>query len=40
VSCAFDKIRAAGAKEIVVSDSIPGPAAVVSVKRRLMDYLP
>jgi len=40
VSCAFDKIRAAGAKEIVVSDSIPGPAAVVSVKRRLTDYLP
>jgi phosphoribosylpyrophosphate synthetase len=40
VSCAFDKIRAAGAKEIVVSDSILGPAAVVSVKRRLTDYLP
>ena len=40
VNCAFDKIRAAGAKEIVVSDSIPGPAAVVSVKRRLTDYLP
>ena len=40
VSCAFDKIRAAGAKEVVVSDSIPGPAAVVSVKRRLTDYLP
>ena len=40
VSCAFDKIRAAGAKEIVVSDSIPGPAAVVSVKRRLTNYLP
>ena len=40
VSCAFDKIRAAGAKEIIVSDSIPGPAAVVSVKRRLTDYLP
>ncbi|MEW6329167.1 MAG: ribose-phosphate diphosphokinase [Candidatus Micrarchaeota archaeon] len=40
VSCAFDKIRAAGAKEIVVSDSVPGPAAVVSIKRRLADYLP
>lgn len=40
VNCAFDKIRAAGAKDIVVSDSIPGPAAVVSVKRRLTDYLP
>jgi ribose-phosphate pyrophosphokinase len=40
VNCAFDKIRAAGAKEVVVSDSIPGPAAVVSVKRRLVDYLP
>jgi ribose-phosphate pyrophosphokinase len=40
VSCAFDKIRAAGAKEVIVSDSIPGPAAVVSVKRRLTDYLP
>jgi ribose-phosphate pyrophosphokinase len=40
VNCAFDKIRAAGAKEVVVSDSIPGPAAVVSVKRMLTDYLP
>lgn len=39
VGCAFDKIRAAGAKEVVVSDSIPGPAAVVSVKRKLTDYL-
>jgi ribose-phosphate pyrophosphokinase len=40
VGCAFDRIRAAGAKEIVVSDSVPSPAAVVSIKKRLQDFLP
>lgn len=40
VGCAFDRIRAAGAKEIVVSDSVPSPAAVVSIKKRLKDFLP
>jgi ribose-phosphate pyrophosphokinase len=39
VGCAFDKIRAAGAKEIVVSDSVQSPAAVVSIKKRLKDFL-
>jgi ribose-phosphate pyrophosphokinase len=39
VGCAFDRIRAAGAKEIVVSDSVPSPAAVVSIKNRLKDFL-
>jgi ribose-phosphate pyrophosphokinase len=40
VGCAFDRIRAAGAKEIVVSDSVPSPAAVVSIKKCLKDFLP
>jgi ribose-phosphate pyrophosphokinase len=40
VGCAFDRIRAAGAKEIVVSDSVPSPAAVVRIKKRLNDFLP
>jgi len=39
VGCAFDRIRAAGAKEIVVSDSVPSPAGVVSIKKRLKDFL-
>jgi ribose-phosphate pyrophosphokinase len=39
VGCAFDRIRASGAKEIVVSDSVPSPAAVVSIKKRLKDVL-
>ncbi len=39
VGCAFDRIRAAGAKEIVVSDSVPSPAAVVSIKKGLKDFL-
>jgi ribose-phosphate pyrophosphokinase len=39
VGCAFDRIRAAGAKEIVVSDSVPSPAGVISIKKRLNDYL-
>jgi ribose-phosphate pyrophosphokinase len=39
VGCAFDRIRAAGAKEIVVSDSVPSPAAVVSIKKRLKDFI-
>lgn len=39
VGCAFDRIRAAGAKEVVVSDSVPSPAAVVSIKERLKDFL-
>ncbi|MCX6778101.1 MAG: ribose-phosphate diphosphokinase [Candidatus Micrarchaeota archaeon] len=39
VGYAFDKIRAAGVKEIVVSDSVPGPAAQVSIKSGLADYL-
>jgi ribose-phosphate pyrophosphokinase len=40
VGCAFDRIRAAGAREIVVSDSVPSPAAVVRIKNRLKDFLP
>ena len=39
VGCAFDRIRAAGAREIVVSDSVPSPAGVVSIKNRLKDFL-
>ena len=39
VGCAFDKIRAAGAKEVVVSDSVTSPAAVVSIRNRLKDFL-
>lgn len=39
VGCAFDRIRAAGAREIVVSDSVTSPAAVVSIKNRLKDFL-
>ncbi|MFH0817104.1 MAG: phosphoribosyltransferase family protein, partial [Candidatus Micrarchaeota archaeon] len=39
VGYAFDKIRAAGAKEVVVSDSVPGPASQVSVTAGLKDYL-
>jgi ribose-phosphate pyrophosphokinase len=39
VGCAFDRIRAAGAKEVVVSDSVPSPAGVVSIKKRLKDFL-
>jgi len=38
VGCAFDRIRAAGAREVVVSDSVPSPAAVVSIKKRLKDF--
>ncbi|VVB66027.1 Ribose-phosphate pyrophosphokinase [Candidatus Gugararchaeum adminiculabundum] len=36
---AFDRIRAAGAREVIVSDSVPGPAAVVSITSGLKDYL-
>jgi ribose-phosphate pyrophosphokinase len=39
VGCAFDRIRAAGAKEVIVSDSVPSPAGVVSIKNRLKDFL-
>ena len=39
LSCAFDKIRAAGAREVIVTDSIPSPAAVVSIRRGLQDFL-
>jgi ribose-phosphate pyrophosphokinase len=39
IGCAFDRIRAAGAKEVVVSDSVPSPAGVVSIKKRLNDFL-
>ncbi len=39
VGYAFDKIRAAGAREIIVSDSVPGPASQVSVVEGLKDYL-
>jgi ribose-phosphate pyrophosphokinase len=39
VGCAFDRIRAAGAKEIIVSDSVPSPAAVVSIKKQLKEFL-
>ena len=39
VGCAFDRIRAAGAKEVVVSDSVPSPAGVVSVKKELKDFI-
>ncbi len=39
VGCAFDRIRAAGAREVVVSDSVPSPAGVVSIKNRLKDFL-
>jgi len=39
VGCAFDRIRAAGAKEVVVSDSVPSPAGVVSIKKQLRDLL-
>jgi ribose-phosphate pyrophosphokinase len=39
VGCAFDRIRAAGAKEVVVSDSVPSPAGVVSIRKRLKDFL-
>jgi ribose-phosphate pyrophosphokinase len=39
VGCAFDRIRAAGAKEVVVSDSVPSPAGVVSIKKQLKDFL-
>ena len=39
VGYAFDRIRAAGVKEIVVSDSVPGPASQVSIKSGLADFL-
>lgn len=39
VDYAFDKIRAAGAKEIIVTDSVPGPASQVSIANGLKDYL-
>ena len=39
VGCSFDRIRAAGAREVVVSDSVPSPAGVVSIKKRLKDFL-
>ncbi|MFH1448557.1 MAG: ribose-phosphate diphosphokinase [Candidatus Micrarchaeota archaeon] len=39
VGYAFDRIRAAGVKEIVVSDSAPGPASQVSIKLGLKDFL-
>lgn len=39
VDNAFDRIRAAGASEILVSDSVPSPAAVVSISRELREYL-
>jgi ribose-phosphate pyrophosphokinase len=39
MGCAFDRIRAAGAKEVVVSDTVPSPAAVVSIKKQLNDVL-
>ncbi len=39
VAYAFDRIRAAGVREIMVSDSIPGPASQVSIKTGLKDYL-
>ncbi len=37
---AFDRIRAAGAKQVVVTDTVPGPAAVVSIAGGLKDILP
>lgn len=37
---AFDRIRAAGAKQVVVTDTVPGPAAVVSIASELKDLLP
>ena len=37
---AFDRIRAAGAKEVVVTDTVPGPAAVVGITSELKDLLP
>ena len=39
VGNAFDRIRAAGAKEVIVTDTIPGPAAVVSISQKLGDLL-
>lgn len=36
---AFDRIRAAGAKQVVVTDTVPGPAAVVSIASELKDLL-
>jgi ribose-phosphate pyrophosphokinase len=39
VGYAFDKIRAAGAKEVVVSDSVLSPASQISVTMGLKDYL-
>ncbi len=39
VGYAFDKIRAAGAREVIVSDSVPGPASQVSIMTGLKDYL-
>ncbi|MFH1470416.1 MAG: ribose-phosphate diphosphokinase [Candidatus Micrarchaeota archaeon] len=38
VGYAFDKIRAAGAREIIVSDSVPGPASQVSICSGLKDF--
>ncbi len=40
VDYAFDKIRAAGAKEIVVTDSVLGPASQLSVLDGLKDFIP
>jgi len=39
VGNAFDRIRAAGARELVVTDTVPGPAAVVSIAPKLGDIL-
>lgn len=39
VSNAFDRIRAAGAREVVVTDTVPGPAAVVSIAPKLKDII-
>ena len=39
VGNAFDRIRAAGARELVVTDTVPGPAAVVTIAPRLGDII-
>ncbi len=39
VGNAFDRIRAAGAREVVVADTVPGMAAVVSIAPKLKDIL-
>lgn len=39
VGNAFDRIRAAGARELVVTDTVPGMAAVVSIAPKLADLL-